>query len=153
MKNKKVIIISLIAIIAVIAIIICIVLFANNSKKSNENSLTNETASTTNTNVVLSEGAVPQNNSLMKYVPPITAGTIGNTVETDKGVSINVLNLQLEEYQAYIALSQQYGFTLETDTTSNTNTILYSAKNANGILMRTSYSTDSKKMSLVVSQQ
>lgn len=155
-KKKKFIIIGVSsAIIVVIAVILIVILINNNSNTANINTNTvkNEVVShKPSDDAIISQGKLP-NNKLVNLVPQITAGTIGDVIEAPSGVSINILNLELEEYQNYIALTQQAGFVNDTQSESSTNTILYASKNSNGVLIRTSYSAETKKMSLVISQE
>ncbi len=139
-----------IAVLVVLGVAIYFVARANNSNvlENSDNTTVNPGISA---NATLSEGQWPTCN-LMSSLPKIEVGTVGNVVETPQGISVNVLNLELADYQSYIAKTQQNGFNNIVQSTSSTNTILYSAKNANGLLLRTSYSTESKKMSLVISQ-
>ena len=99
----------------------------------------------------VTNGQLP-NNSLLSYIPTINVGKIGDVIESPNGISITVLNIELQEYQYYISLTQQSGFVNNVETTSTPNVILYSAQNNNSVLLRTSYSTETKKMTLVISQ-
>ena len=150
-KNLMIILPIVVATLIILGISIYFIARANNSKVL-ENTANEVVQSNPSMNATLSQGQWPTGN-LMAALPKIEVGTVGNVVETQQGISVNVLNLELLDYQNYIAKTQQSGFTNITQSTSSTNTILYSAKNASGLLLRTSYSTETKKMSLVISQE
>lgn len=135
----------------ILGISIYFIAHANNSKVL-ENTVNEIVESGHNVNATLSQGQWPTGN-LIESIPQIETGTVGNVVETPQGISVNVLNLELADYQNYINKTQQSGFNNITQSTSSSNSILYSAKNANGLLLRTSYSTETKKMSLVISKE
>lgn len=153
--NKKNIIILACSITVIIIISIIIVVVISNNKNSNEensNTITEQTQEVEPpVKSKITQGQLPTS-SLMSFLPSINIGTIGDVIETDAGMSVTVLNIELQDYQNYIALTQQNGFVNNIDTKSTVNTVLYSARNSNGIYLQTSYSTETKKMTLVVSK-
>lgn len=155
--NKKTIIVlsSIIGGIILIGIIVFILININKSNNTTLDMSQNENTQ----NIIgpsikakISQGQLPVN-SLMNYLPSFTVGTIGDVIESDQGISITILNLELQDYQYYISLTQENGFVNNIDTSSTTNVILYSSRNNDNILLRTSYSTETKKMSLVISAE
>lgn len=152
MKDKLKFIIPIV--VALVILIISVILLSQKNNNNATNNIQNTETVQPQTqnpasNAVITQGKLPTN-SFIAAIPKITVGTIGDVIETANGTSINVLNIELQDYQNYISQTQEIGFVNNIDTTSTTNTILYSASNNNGLLLRTSYSTETKKMSLVI---
>lgn len=152
-KKIKIIILSSLLIITVIIFIIVLLNIQSSNIQNTDNDYKNVIINyKPSDDAIISQGKLP-NNKLIAFIPQITVGKIGDVIETPGGISINVLNVELQDYQDYIALTQQVGFDNVVQSESSPNTIIYSAKRGNSILLRTSYSTDSKKMSLVISKE
>lgn len=152
MNKKLLIIIPIIVVVIIIAIILFFVFINKNNSDDNFLNGTNQ-APVHNPleDATVSNGKWPTS-GLMAKLPQITVGTVGDVVETDSGTSVSVFNMSLSDYQNYIAQVQHAGFNINEQSTSTTNSILYSSSNAEGILIKTSYSTETQKMSLVISE-
>ena len=152
MNKKLLIIIPIIVIVIIVAIILFFVF--NNKNESNDdflNGTNQEPVHNPLEDATLSNGQWPTS-GLMSKIPRISVGTVGDVVETDSGTSVSVFNISLSDYQNYIAQVQHAGFNINEQSTSTTNSVLYSSSNAEGISIKTSYSTETQKMSLVISQ-
>lgn len=151
--NKKLLIIIPIIVIVIIVAIILFFVFSN--KNNSDDDFLNGTNQAPVHNpledATLSSGQWPTS-GLMAKIPQISVGTVGDVVETDSGTSVSVFNISLSDYQNYIAQVQHAGFNINEQSTSTTNSVLYSSSNAEGISIKTSYSTETQKMSLVISQ-
>ena len=151
--NKKLLII--IPIIVIVIIVAIILFFVFNNKNNLDDNFLNGTNQAPVHNpledATLSSGQWPTS-GLMSKLPQISVGTVGDVVETDSGTSVSVFNLSLSDYQNYIAQVQHAGFNINEQSTSTTNSVLYSSSNAEGYSIKTSYSTETQKMSLVISQ-
>lgn len=151
MKQKKWFIIAGIVILLIV-ILVLVVWFANRNKTT-ENTTdlyrTSENVHNPLSDATVSNGKWPTT-GLMAKIPAITVGTVGDVVENTAGTSVSVYNITLSDYQNYIAQVQKAGFNQNEKSTSTTNSILYSSSNAEGISLKTSYSTETQKMSLVI---
>ena len=152
LNKKLLIIIPIIVIIIIIAIILFFVF--NNKNESDDDFIVGSNQAPVHNpleDATLSNGKWPTT-GLMAKIPQISVGTVGDVVETDSGTSVSVFNISLSDYQNYIAQVQHAGFNINEQSTSTTNSVLYSSSNAEGVLIKTCYSTETQKMSLVISQ-
>lgn len=151
--NKKLLIIIPIIVIVIIVAIILFFVFSNRNNSDDDflNGTNQAPVHNPLEDATLSSGQWPTS-GLMAKLPQISVGTVGDVVETDSGTSVSVFNISLSDYQNYIAQVQHAGFNINEQSTSTTNSVLYSSSNAEGISIKTSYSTETQKMSLVISQ-
>ena len=151
--NKKLLIIIPIIVIVIIVAIILFFVFSNRNNSDDDflNGTNQAPVHNPLEDATLSSGQWPTS-GLMAKIPQISVGTVGDVVETDSGTSVSVFNISLSDYQNYIAQVQHAGFNINEQSTSTTNSVLYSSSNAEGISIKTSYSTETQKMSLVISQ-
>lgn len=152
MNKKLLIIISIIVVVIIVAIILFFVFSNRNNSDDNFLNGTNQNpVHNPLSDATLSNGKWPTS-GLMSKIPQISVGTVGDVVETNSGTSVSIFNISLSDYQNYIAKVQQSGFVFNEQSSSTSNSVLYSSNNSEGILIKTSYSTETQKMSLVISQ-
>ncbi len=151
LKQKKWFIIAGIVILLILIILLAVWFAKRNKTTENTTDLyrTSENVHNPLSDATVSNGKWPTT-GLMAKIPAITVGTVGDVVENTAGTSVSVYNITLSDYQNYIAQVQKAGFNQNEKSTSTSNSILYSSSNAEGISLKTSYSTETQKMSLVI---